>query len=88
MRLLPVWWFGGVHLVDTNDELLDTEGEGKQSVFASLSILGDTGFEFTNTGGDDEHGAIGLGSTRNHVLDEITVAGSVDDGDVELKEKT
>jgi len=82
--LLAVWWLSGVHLVDSNDELLDTEGVGEESVLSGLAILGDTSFELTNTGGDDEDGAIGLGSTGDHVLDEITVTGGVNDGDMEL----
>jgi len=82
--LLAVWWLSGVHLVDSNDELLDTEGVGEESVLSGLAVLGDTSFELTNTGGDDEDGAIGLGGTGDHVLDEITVTGGVNDGDVEL----
>jgi hypothetical protein len=82
--LLTVWWLSGVHLVDTNDELLDTEGVGEESVLSGLAVLGDTSFELTNTGGDDEDGAIGLGGTGDHVLDEISVTGGVNDGDVEL----
>lgn len=74
--------FGGVHLVDGNDELLDTKGVGEKSVLTGLAILGDTSLELTSTGGNDENGAIGLGSTSDHVLDEITVTGSVNDGDV------
>lgn len=72
---------GGVHLVDGDNELSDTEGEGKKSVLTSLAILGDTSLELTSAGGDDENGAISLGSTSDHVLDEITMAGSIDDGD-------
>jgi hypothetical protein len=75
---------GGVHLVDGDDELLDTEGVGKQGVLTSLTILGDTSLELTSTGGNDENGAVGLGSTSDHVLDEITVAGGVNDGDIVL----
>jgi len=82
--LLAVWWLSGVHLVDSNDELLDTEGVGEESVLSGLAVLGDTSFELTNTGGDDEDGAIGLGGTSDHVLDEITVTGGVNDGDVVL----
>jgi len=82
--LLAVWWLSGVHLVDSNNELLDTEGVGEESVLSGLAVLGDTSFELTNTGGDDEDGAIGLGGTGDHVLDEITVTGGVNDGDVEL----
>jgi hypothetical protein len=75
---------GGVHLVDGDDELLDTEGVGEESVLTSLAILGDTSLELTSTGGNDENSAIGLGSTSNHVLDEITMAGGINDGDVVL----
>merc|ERR1719351_145450 len=80
--LFTVWWFSGVHLVDTNDQLLDTKGKGQESVFSGLTILGDTSFEFTNTSGDDEDSAISLGGTCDHVLDEITVTWGVNDGDV------
>lgn len=68
---------GGVHLVDGDDELLDTEGVGEQSVLTSLAILGDTSLELTSTGGNDENSAVGLGGTSDHVLDEITVTGGV-----------
>lgn len=69
---------GGVHLVDGDDELLDTEGVGKQGVLTGLAILGDTGLELTSTGGNDENGAVSLGGTSDHVLDEITVTGGID----------
>ncbi len=68
---------GGVHLVDGNDELLDTEGVGEQGVLTSLAILGDTSLELTSTGGNDENSAVSLGGTSDHVLDEITVTGGV-----------
>merc|ERR1712002_244329 len=73
---------GGVHLVDTDDELLDSQGVGEKSMLAGLAFLGNTSFELTSTGGDDEHTAIGLGGSGDHVLDEIPVARGVDDGDV------
>ena len=69
--------FGGVHLVDSDNELLDTEGVGKQSVFTGLTILGDTSLELTGTRGNDENSAVSLGGTSNHVLDEITVTGGI-----------
>lgn len=72
---------GGVHLVDGNDELPDTEGEGKESVLASLTIFGDTSLELTGTTSNDEDSAISLGSTGDHVLDEITVSGGINDLD-------
>ncbi len=37
----------GVHLVAADDHLLDTHGEGKKSVFSSLSLLGPSGLELT-----------------------------------------
>ena len=74
----------GVHLVDGNNELLNTEGESKKGVLTSLTILGDTSLELTNTTGNDENSTISLGSTSNHVLDEITVTGSINNGDVVL----
>jgi hypothetical protein len=72
---------GGVHLVDGNNKLADTEGESKKSVLTGLTILGDTSFEFTSTSSNDKNTAIGLGSTSNHVLDEITMSGGINDGD-------
>lgn len=70
---------GGVHLVDSDDELTDTEGEGEESVFTGLAILGDTSLEFTSATGNDEDSTIGLGGTSDHVFDEVTMAGGVDD---------
>ena len=46
---LAVRGLGGVHLVDTDDQLLDTQGVGEQSVLSGLSVLGDTSLEFTST---------------------------------------
>jgi hypothetical protein len=74
----------GVHLVEGNNELTDTEGESKQSVLTSLAILGDTSLELTSTGGNDEDSAVSLGGTSDHVLDEVTVTGGVNDGDLIL----
>lgn len=73
-----------VHLVEGNNELTDTEGESQKSVLTSLAILGDTSLEFTSTRGNDENSAIGLGGTSDHVLDEITVTGGVNDGNLVL----
>jgi len=76
---------GGVHLVDGDDELLDTESVGEESVFTSLTILGDTSLELTSTSGNDENGTISLGSTSDHVLDEITMTRGINDGDIVLR---
>jgi hypothetical protein len=64
-------------------------------VLTSLTVLGDTSFEFTNTSSNDDYermsattkgkltdSAISLRSSRDHVLDEITVSRGVDDSDV------
>ena len=48
-------------------------------MLASLAILGDTSLELTGTSGDDEDSAVSLRGTSDHVLDEVTVAGGVDD---------
>lgn len=50
-------------------------------MLASLTVLGDTGLELTSTTGDDEDGTVSLGGTSDHVLDEVTVTGSVNDLD-------
>merc|ERR1712099_52290 len=74
----------GNHLVDGDDELLDTKGVGEQGVLTGLAILGDTSLELTSTSGNDEDGAVGLGGTSDHVLDEVTVTRGVNDSDVVL----
>ena len=72
-------YFGGVHLVNSNDELLDTEGESKQSMLSGLTVLGDTGLELTSTSGNDEDSTVSLGGTGDHVLDKVTVSRGIDD---------
>jgi hypothetical protein len=72
---------GGVHLVGGDDDLPDTKSVGKKSVFTSLAILGDTSLEFTSTSSNDENGAVSLGSTSDHVLDEIAMTWGVDNSD-------
>merc|ERR1719508_419766 len=81
---LGVGGLGGVHLVDGHDELLDPEGVGEQGVLPGLTVLGDTGFKLSSSGGNDEDSTISLRGSGDHVLDEITMAGSVDDGYVVL----
>jgi hypothetical protein len=46
---LAVRRLSGVHLIHTNDELLDTQGVGEQSVLSGLSVLGDTSLKLTST---------------------------------------
>jgi len=76
-----------VHLVHTDDQLLDTEQVEETSVLTGLSLnftglvvtLLDGGGEVT-VGGDHEETDISLGGSGDHVLDEITVTGGIDDG--------
>merc|ERR1711957_48454 len=82
--LLTVWWLSGVHLVNSNDELLNSKGVGQESVFSGLTILGDTGFKFTDTSSNNKYGTISLRCTSNHVLDEISMTGSINNGDREV----
>jgi len=73
---------GCIHLVDGNDELSDAEGVGKQGMLSGLAIFGDTSLEFASTGSNDENGAVRLGGAGDHVLDEVAVTRSVNDGDI------
>ena len=75
---------GVVHLVDSDDHLLDSHGLGEESVLTGLAILGEASFETTDIRGDHEDGGIGLGGTSNHVLDEISVTWGIDDGEDSL----
>merc|ERR1712050_348758 len=59
-------------------------GESEESVLSGLTILSDTSLELTDTSGDDEDGAIGLGSTSNHVLNKVSVAWGINNGDLVL----
>jgi hypothetical protein len=70
-------YLGGVHFVDSDDELTHTESECEEGVLAGLAILGNTSLEFTSTTSNDEDGTISLGSTSDHVLDEITMSGGI-----------
>merc|ERR1719371_35291 len=79
---LGVGRLGGVHLVHGDDELLHTQSVGKQSVLPGLSVLGDTSLKLSSSRGNDEDTAVSLAGTGDHVLDEVTVSGGVDDGDV------
>ena len=69
----------GVHLVDTNDDLLDTEEVEETGVLAGLALLntelgiglGDGSLETTLLGGDKKKTDIGGGRAGDHVLDVI-----------------
>merc|ERR1712110_522262 len=81
---LAVGGLSGVHLVASNDELLDTEGVGEEGVLPGLAVLGDTSLELTSTGGDDKNSAVSLRCSGDHVLDEVTMSGGINDGDIVL----
>ena len=76
-----------IHLVNTDGELLDTEQVNETGVLAGLTLdltglvvtTLDGGDEVT-IGGNHQTGNIGLGSAGNHVLNEITMAGGINDG--------
>ena len=72
---------GVVHLVDGDDHLLDTHSLGEKSVLSGLTLLGEASLEATGVGSDHEDGSISLRGAGDHVLDEITMAGGVNDGE-------
>ena len=69
----------GVHLVDADDELLNTEKVEETGVLAGLALLdaelgiglGDGGLETTLLGGDKKHTNVSGGGAGDHVLDVI-----------------
>merc|ERR550525_1853966 len=81
---LAVGRLSGIHLVGGHDELLHPERVGEQGVLPGLAVLGDAGFELSSSGGDDEHSAVSLGGPGDHVLDEVTMSGGIDDGHIVL----
>ena len=72
--------FSGVHLIKSDDHLLDSYGESKKSVIFCLSFLWDSSFELSFYWCNDEDGSIGLWGSSDHVLDEISVSWGVNDG--------
>ena len=57
---LAVGMLGGVHLVDSDDELLDSQGVSQQGVLSGLTILGDASLELHRARGDDQNTAVSL----------------------------
>lgn len=51
-------------------------------MFSGLSVLGDTGFEFSWRSGNHKNSNIGLRGSGDHVFDEISMAGGIDNGEV------
>ena len=87
VTLLLVSSYIRVHLVDTDNELLNTEQVNETSVLTGLSLnlsslvvtLLDGGGKVT-VSGHHEEAHISLGGTGNHVLNEISVTGGINDG--------
>mmetsp|Transcript_278 Transcript_278/g.324 ORF Transcript_278/g.324 Transcript_278/m.324 type:complete len:350 (+) Transcript_278:415-1464(+) len=71
-----------IHLVHTHNHLFHTKGVSEESMLTGLSVGADTSFKFTRTRGNDEDSNISLGCTSDHVLDEITMSRSIDDGEM------
>ena len=65
---LGVGRLGRVHLVASNDELLDTEGVGEEGVLPGLPVLGDAGLKLTSAGGDDKNSAVSLNKIENNAF--------------------
>ncbi len=66
--------FDCIHLVDGDDDLLDTKGGSKEDVLFGLSLG-------TLDCGAGDDCCVCLGGTGDHVLNEVTVSRSVDDGE-------
>merc|ERR1719348_1584647 len=79
---LAIGRLSGVHLVDGDNELLDSQSVGQEGVLPGLPVLGDTSFKFSSSSSDDQTSAVSLRSSCDHVLDKITMSRSVDDGDI------
>jgi hypothetical protein len=73
-------WQSKIYLVAAADHLLHTKGESKESMLTGLAILGDTCLKTTSGGVNDKHSTITLGGTSDHVLDEVTMSQSINDG--------
>ena len=69
-----------VHLVNSNNHFGDTESLGQKSVLFGLSFFRDSCLKFSSRSRDDENGNISLRGSSDHVLDEISVTGSINDG--------
>lgn len=67
-----------VHLVDCDDDLVDTESLGKEDVLFGL-------LHWAFSSGNDDDCCISLGCTSDHVLNEVTVTWTVYDGKIVLR---
>lgn len=68
-----------VEFVDGDDDALDAHAADQEGVFFGLAL--EAGFEVASAGVDHENGKVGLACAGNHVGDEVSVAGGVEDGE-------
>jgi hypothetical protein len=76
---MNIYGLSKIYLVAVADHLLHTKGESKETMHTGLAILGDTSLK-TNGGVNDKHSTIILGGTSDHVLYEVTMSWSINDG--------
>lgn len=67
-----------VHLVDNNDELLDSETFGQVDMLAGLSFTLKSCFKLTLTGRDDQSTKVSERCTHNHIRHVVLVTRSVE----------
>lgn len=60
VSLLAVRWLGGIHLINTNNQLFHTQGVGQKGVLTGLPVLGNTSLELTNTSSNNQDSTISL----------------------------
>ena len=68
-----------VKFVDGDDDALNAHAADEEGVFFGLAF--EAGFEVASAGVDDEDGEVGLTCASNHVGDEVSVAGRVEDSE-------
>ena len=64
IAFLAVCRLRGIHLVDAHNELLHPQGVSQRGVLTGLPVLGDAGFKLTDTGSNNQYGAVSLGGER------------------------
>ena len=60
IKYLAVRWLSAVHLVDSDNELLHSQGVGKEGMLTSLSILRDTCLKLSHTSRHNQYSTVSL----------------------------
>ena len=68
-----------IKLVDCYDNLADTKTANKKQVLSGLSTALESCFKLANGGIHDKQSRVGLGCSRNHVWDEVSMSWCVQD---------